>query len=354
MAGGGGTRLWPLSRKAKPKQLLPLLGKETLFQSTVERLEALFPPERILIVTVAEQAREMQKQVPSIPADNYLIEPAPRGTASVVALAAAVLQKRDSQAMMTIQTADHHIRNKDLFNHLIRSAFDVAEKDYLVTLGIAPTFPSTGYGYIQQGEPLSGNYKYPVYTVKRFKEKPDEVTAQQLLQSGDHSWNSGMFVWKADTILAEIKKQMPELFKVVNAISSAWDTPKRDAVIQEHWSDLKSQTIDYGIMEHAEKVAVLPAGGLGWSDVGSWDSLFEVLIPDADGNIAVNAEHIEIDSRRTLAYSANGGRLMVTIGLDDVIVVDSGDVLLVCKADQAQRVRDVVEQLKKNNRETYL
>jgi mannose-1-phosphate guanylyltransferase len=163
-----------------------------------------------------------------------------------------------------------------------------------------------------------------------------------------------MFVWKADAILAEIKKQMPELFKVVNAISSAWDTPKRDAVIQEHWSDLKSQTIDYGIMEHAEKVAVLPAGGLGWSDVGSWDSLFEVLIPDADGNIAVNAEHIEIDSRRTLAYSANGGRLMVTIGLDDVIVVDSGDVLLVCKADQAQRVRDVVEQLKKNNREKYL
>ncbi len=354
MAGGGGTRLWPLSRKEKPKQLLPLLGTETLFQSTVERLEALFPPEKILIVTVAEQAREMQKQVPSIPADNYLIEPAPRGTASVVALAAAVLQKRDSQAMMTIQTADHHIRNKDLFNHLINSAFDVADKDYLVTLGITPTFPSTGYGYIQQGEPLSGDYKYPVYTVKRFKEKPDEVTAQQLLQSGDHSWNSGMFVWKADAILVEIKKQMPELFKVVNAISFAWDTPKRNAVIQEHWSGLKSQTIDYGIMEHAEKVAVLPAGGLGWSDVGAWDSLFEVLIPDADGNIAVNAEHIEIDSHNTLVYSANGQRLMVTIGLDNVVVVDSGDVLLVCKADQAQRVRDVVERLKQNHQERYL
>ena len=354
MAGGGGTRLWPLSRKETPKQLLPLLGKETLFQSTVARLEALFPPERILIVTVAEQARVMQEQVPAIPKENYLIEPAPRGTASVVALAAAVLQKRDPQAMMTIQTADHHIRNKDLFKYLIASAFDVAEKEYLVTLGITPTFPSTGYGYIQQGEPLPDEYKYPVYTVKRFKEKPDEVTAQQLLQSGDHSWNSGMFVWKTNVILAEVERQMPELFKVVSEIASAWDTPKRKAVIQEHWSGLKSQTIDYGIMEHAEKVAVLPAGGLGWSDVGAWDSLFEVLMPDANGNVAVNTEHIEIDSHHTLVYSANNGRLMVTIGMDNVIVVDSGDVLLVCKADQAQRVRDVVEKLKKAKQEKFL
>ena len=354
MAGGGGTRLWPLSRKETPKQLLPLLGKETLFQSTVARLEALFPPERILIVTVAEQARVMQEQVPAIPKENYLIEPAPRGTASVVALAAAVLQKRDPQAMMAIQTADHHIRNKDLFKYLIASAFDVAEKEYLVTLGITPTFPSTGYGYIQQGEPLPDEYKYPVYTVKRFKEKPDEATAQQLLQSGDHSWNSGMFVWKTSAIMAEFERQMPELFKVVSEIASAWDSPKREAVIQERWSGLKSQTIDYGIMEHAEKVAVLPAGGLGWSDVGSWDSLFEVLLPDADGNVAVNTEHIEIDSHHTLVYSANSGRLMVTIGMDNVIVVDSGDVLLVCKADQAQRVRDVVEKLKKEKQEKYL
>lgn len=354
MAGGGGTRLWPLSRKETPKQLLPLLGKETLFQSTVARLEALFPPERILIVTVAEQARVMQEQVPAIPKENYLIEPAPRGTASVVALAAAVLQKRDPHAMMTIQTADHHIRNKDLFKYLIASAFDVAEKEYLVTLGITPTFPSTGYGYIQQGEPLPDEYKYPVYTVKRFKEKPDEVTAQQLLQGGDHSWNSGMFVWKTSAIMAEFEIQMPELFKVVSEIASAWDTPKRDAVIQERWSGLKSQTIDYGIMEHAEKVAVLPAGGLGWSDVGAWDSLFEVLLPDADGNVAVNTEHIEIDSHHTLVYSANSRRLMVTIGMDNVIVVDSGDVLLVCKADQAQRVRDVVEKLKKEKQEKYL
>ena len=354
MAGGGGTRLWPVSRRERPKQLLPLFGRETLFQSTVARLEDLFPPERILVVTVAEQAREMKEQVPSIPDENYLIEPSARGTASVVALAAAVLQKRDSQAVMAIQTADHHIRDTKLFVDMIRTAIGVAEKQYLVTLGIKPTFPATGYGYIQQGEVLDGGYKYQVYAVQRFIEKPDEVTARQFLQSGDYSWNSGMFVWRTDVILAEFERQMPDLFKAVGAIAFSWDTARRDEVVRERWSGLKSQTIDYGVMEKAERVAILPAGGLGWSDVGSWDSLYEVLVPDADGNIAVNAEHIEIDSHHALVYGTNNQRLMVTIGLDDVIVVDSGDVLLVCKSDQAQRVREVVEQLKKNNQEKYL
>lgn len=354
MAGGGGTRLWPVSRKGKPKQLLSLLGKETLFQSTVARLEKFFPEERILIVTVAELAREMREQVPSIPTENYLIEPSPRGTASVVALAAAVLKKRDPQAMMAIQTSDHYIRNHDLFNFLIRTAFDVAEKNYLVTLGITPTFPSTAYGYIQQGQSLDGDYKYPVYTVKRFKEKPDEETAQQLLRSGDHSWNSGMFVWRADAILAEIERQMPELFKAVSEISSAWDTPKQNDVLQEYWRDLKNETIDYGVMENAERVAVLPAGGLGWSDIGSWDSLFEVLLPDMNGNVATNAQHLALDTHNTLVYSDDDQRLVVTIGLDDMVVVDAGDVLMICKVDQSQKIRDVVEHLKKHHQEKYL
>lgn len=353
MAGGGGTRLWPVSRKEKPKQLLPLLGKETLFQSTVARLEVLFPPERILVVTVADQAREMRQQVPSIPEENYLIEPAPRGTASVVALAAAVLQKRDPQAVMAIQTADHHIRNKDLFNYLISTALDVAEKNYLVTLGITPTFPSTGYGYIQQGEPMIGEYKYPVYTVKRFKEKPDEATAQELLRSGDHSWNSGMFVWRVDVILAEIQRQMPRLYDAVDAIADSWNTPQRDEVVRQRWMDLKSQTIDYGVMEKAERVAVLPAGGLGWSDVGSWDSLFEVLMPDMNGNVATNAQHLGLDTHNTLVYGTDQ-RLVVTIGLDDIVVVDAGDVLMICKVDQSQKVRDVVEHLRKHHQDEYL
>lgn len=354
MAGGGGTRLWPISRKETPKQLLPLLGKETLFQSTVARLETLFPPERILVVTVEEQAREMQKQAPAIPAENYLIEPAPRGTASVVALAAAVLQTRDPQAVMVVQTADHFIRNRDLFTYLINAALDVARENYLITLGITPTYPSTGYGYIQQGAPLDGDYKYPVYVVERFKEKPDEETAQKLLRSGDHSWNSGMFVWSVGTILAEIERQMPELFEAVSKIATAWGTPGQNDALQTHWYDLQTQTIDYGVMEKASRVAVLPAGGLGWSDVGSWDSLFEVLLPDMNGNVSSNTQHLALDTHSTLVYSKNDERLVVTIGLDDMVIVDAGDVLLVCKVDQSQKVKDVVEHLKKHHQEKYL
>ena len=354
MAGGGGTRLWPISRKDSPKQLLPLLGQETLFQSTVRRLDHLFPPERILVVTVAAQAQQMQIQVPQIPVENYLIEPEPRGTASVVGLAAAVLKKRDPDAMMAILTADHFIRNRDLFRYLIRTAFQVATQDYLVTLGITPTFPSTGYGYIEQGDSLDGEYQYPVYTVKRFKEKPDQETAEKLLRAGDHSWNSGMFIWKVDAILSEIQRQMPELSQAVHAIADAWDTANRDDVIKERWTPLKSQTIDYGIMEEAQRVAVLPAGGLGWSDVGSWDSLFEVLFPDFNGNIQMNAQNLMLDTHNTLVYGNSNERLIVTIGLDDFVVVDAGDVLMICKTDQAQKVRDVVEHLKKHNQEKYL
>jgi mannose-1-phosphate guanylyltransferase len=354
MAGGGGTRLWPISRRETPKQLLPLLGKETLFQSTVARLEKLFPPERILVVTVAEQAQEMQKQAPSIPVENYLIEPAPRGTASVVALAAAVLRKRDPDAAMAIQTSDHYIRNRDLFHYLISAAFEVAQNNYLVTLGITPTYPSTGYGYIEQGAPLEGDYKYPVYTVERFREKPDQETAQQLLRSGNHSWNSGMFVWRADTILGEMERQMPALFEVVIKIAEAWGTPEQDEVVQANWFGLKSQTIDYGVMEKAEHVAVLPAGGLGWNDVGSWDSLFEVLLPDMNGNVSTNAQHLALDTHNTLVYSMTDERLVVTIGLDDIVVVDAGDVIMICQVDQSQKVKDVVEHLKKHHQEKYL
>jgi len=355
MAGGGGTRLWPVSRKEKPKQLLPLIGQETLFQSTVQRLENLFPAERILVVTVEDQAREMRLQAPEIPAENYIIEPAPRGTASVVGLAAAVLHKRDDNAAMAILPSDHFIRNRDLFHYLLNAAFDVAENGYLVTLGITPTQPSTAYGYIQQGTALTGGYKYPAYEVKRFIEKPDDQAAQQLLRSGDHSWNSGMFIWRADVILKEIDKQMPLLGSALKKISSAWGTNKQDAVLHEHWPDLKVETVDYGIMENAERVAVLPAGGLGWSDVGMWSSLFEVLLPDMNGNIATNTSlHLAHETHNTLVYGGNSERLVVTIGVDDMIIVDTGDVLLVCKTDQSQKVRDVVKHLNKHHQEEYL
>jgi mannose-1-phosphate guanylyltransferase len=355
MAGGGGTRLWPVSRKEKPKQLLPLLGQETLFQSTYMRLKKIFPPERVFVVTVEDQAQEMMQQVPEIPAENYLLEPAPRGTAAVVGMAAMALKKRDPQASIAMLSSDHFIRNVDLFHYLLSAAFDVADKNYLTVLGITPTHPSTAYGYIQQGQPLKGEFRYPVYEVLRFKEKPDDQTAQQLLRTGDHSWNGGMFIWKADAILDEIQKQMPELHAALGRIGAKWGTPEQAHILNANWLALENITVDYGIMEKAERVAVLPAGGLGWSDVGMWSSLFEVLLPDMHGNIATNMNlHLAHETNNTLVYGGGSDRLVVTIGVDDTVIVDTQDILLVCKTDQSQKVRDIVEHLRKHGQEKYL
>lgn len=354
MAGGGGTRLWPVSRKDRPKQLLPLLGEQTLLRSTIARLEDLFTPDRVFIVTVEEQAEEIRRQVPQIPGENYLIEPAPRGTASVAGLAAIVLQRRDPEAVMALLPSDHYIRNGDLFRYVLREAMEVAGRGFLVTLGINPLSPSTAYGYIQQGKPLDETLKYPVYHVERFTEKPDEKTAQQFLRSRAHSWNSGMFVWRADVIMNEISRQMPRLKTALEDLARAWATAQQEERMLEIWPRLETQTIDYGIMEHAEKVVVVPAGGLGWSDVGAWDTLFEVLLPDMHGNVASSAQHLAVETHNTLVYGQTADRLIVTIGIDDTVIVDTGDVLLICKSDQAQKVREVVEHLRKHNQEKYL
>ena len=353
MAGGGGTRLWPISRKEHPKHLLPLLGERTLFQNTLDRLEGFVPPERVYIVTTAEQEQELKAQAPQLPAENFLIEPMPRGTASVVGLAAEVLVKHDPDAVMLVLPADHFIRNRDLFHLLIRSAVQVARNDYLVTLGITPTFPATGYGYIQWDAVLPEKFDYPVYRVLHFTEKPEEAQARIMLAEGGHSWNSGMFIWRADRILDEFSRQMPDLKEELVRIGAAWGTSEQEAILQKAWLRLKPETIDYGIMEHAANVAVLPAEGLEWSDIGSWDSLFDVLVPDEDGNVVVNSDHMPLETHNSLVYSS-GKKLIVTIGVDDLVVIDTGDALLVCHRDQTQKVRQVIANLKKSQREDYL
>ncbi|MGA2490030.1 MAG: sugar phosphate nucleotidyltransferase [Anaerolineales bacterium] len=353
MAGGGGTRLWPISRKKHPKHVLPLLGTRTLFQSALDRLDGFIPAERILVVTTSSQAEELEKQAPQLSQANFLIEPQPRGTASVIGLAASVIKKHDPKAVMLILTSDHSIRNDDLFRLVMRVAVQVARKDYLVTLGITPTFPETGYGYIKRDAPLPEKFDYPVYQVLQFIEKPDETKARVLLASGEASWNSGMFIWRADRILDEFARQMPELKERLDRIGAAWGESEQNTVLQIEWPQLKTETIDYGIMEHANNVAVLPAGGLEWSDVGSWDSMFDVLLPDEHGNVVVNSEHMALDTRDSLIYSTTR-KLVVTIGVNDLIVVDSDDALLVCRRDQAQQVRQVIEDLKKTHREDYL
>ena len=353
MAGGGGTRLWPISRRKHPKHVLPLLGERTLFQSTLDRLEGFIPPERVYIVTTAEQEQELKAQAPQLPAENFLIEPMPRGTASVIGLAAVVLAKHDPQAVMLALPADHFIRNRDLFQQMLRVALQAARKDYLVTLGITPTFPATGYGYIQRGAALPEKFELPVYRVLRFTEKPDEARANSMLTEGDHSWNSGIFIWRVDRILDEFSRQMPNLKAALDRIGAAWGTSEQATVLLSAWPPLRSKTIDYGIMEHAANVAVLPAGGLEWSDVGSWDSLFDVLPQDGDGNVVVKGQHVPLETHNSLVYSS-GKKLIVTIGVDDLIIIDSGDALLVCHRDHAQQVRQVIANLKESQREEYL
>jgi mannose-1-phosphate guanylyltransferase len=353
MAGGGGTRLWPLSRSARPKQMLDLLDERSLFQTAVDRLGGLFTPDHIYVVTVEEQADGLQSQAPDIPKENYLLEPMPRGTASVVGFAAVAIQKRDPNATMAVVTADHIIGNVGKFLDLLMAAHDVAQDGYLVTLGITPTSPSTGYGYIQQGD-FFGNFRdMRVFHALRFKEKPSIESALNMLSGGDHSWNSGMFIWRVDLVMAEIARQMPDLDVKLREISNAWDHPQRLEVIQRVWPTIQAQTIDYGIMEGAKNVAVIPAEDLMWSDVGAWDALYELLPASSDGNINKGGQHIPVDSNNVLVYT-NQERLIVTIGVDDLIVVDTGDVILVCQKEQAQQVRQAVDFLKKNDGQHYL
>jgi mannose-1-phosphate guanylyltransferase len=347
MAGGGGTRLWPLSRARRPKQMLRLIDEYSMFQTAVKRLEGIFPVQRIYVVTVEEQAEVLQKESPEIPAENFIIEPLPRGTASVVGLAGIALKHQDPDAVMAILTADHYIGNIQRFHQLLLSARDAAMEGHLVTLGIEPTYPATGYGYIQSGETLANFRGLEVHRVKHFKEKPEEAQAVEMLKSGDHAWNSGMFVWKVKDIMMEFERQMPELSAGLVDISRAWGTSRQSQVLSEVWSNLKPESIDFGVMEHACDVVVIPAPGLGWSDVGSWDSLFEMLPADENGNIVMSGEHIGVDTSNSLIYAEGGqGRLIVTLGVKDLVVVDTEDILLVCSIEQAQRIRELVKQLK--------
>ncbi len=354
MAGGSGTRLWPLSRQQRPKQMLDITDEGTLFQMAVDRLSGLFPPERILIVTVEDQVSVLRPQCPQIPLENYLIEPLPRGTASVVGLAALALKNRHPQASMAILTSDHLMRNAAHLRHVLRSAWEVAQEAYLVTLGIAPTFAATGYGYIQKGTPLGKYRDLDVFHVEKFKEKPDHDLAKIFLQEGDHVWNSGMFIWQVETVLDEITRQMPDLSVKLAEIDRHWRDDTRQETIEAIWPTINPQSIDYGIMERARKVAVIPTLDLGWSDVGSWDALFDVLESDDLGNLVLRGDHLPFDTHGTLICEDSADRLIVTIGINDLIIIDSGNAVLVCDRRQAQRVREVVQYLKRTGREEYL
>lgn len=354
MAGGGGTRLWPLSRQDRPKQLLALTGERSLFQTAVDRLEGVFPAERVFIVTTEDQADMLHQQCPQIPRENFLLEPLPRGTASVVGLAAIALRQRDPRAVMSILTADHVIRDVAGFQTLLEAAYEVAQDDYLVTLGISPTYPSTGYGYIRQGKGIGTYQGMKAYRVQEFTEKPELGQARAMLDSEEYAWNSGMFIWRVDRIMEEFSRQMPALSVQLERIAEDWGSSQRQETLQEIWPAIEPETIDFGIMEGAEEVAVIPAEGLGWRDVGSWDALYDVLDTNQQGNVIRGAEHIALDTTQTLIDTTENPRTVVTIGMKDIVVVDVGDILLICDKNQAQRVREVVKMLQERGQTAFL
>lgn len=350
MAGGGGTRLWPLSRRSLPKQALKLVGERTMFEHAVDRIVPIFQPDEIYVVTGAEQVEPLMLQAPDVPRDNFLVEPMGRGTAPAIGLGAIHLKRRDPDAVMAVLTADHFIRDVDRFRRVLQAAAEAAEEGHLVTLGIAPAFPSTGYGYIKQGELLGQVDGFPVYRAERFTEKPSAETAFHMVESGEYSWNSGMFIWRVDRILAEFARQMPDFYAQLAQIEAVLGTPAYERMLNRIWPEVTPQTIDYGVMEGAEDVVVIPVD-IGWSDVGNWSSMRDIQPADADGNVVVG-EHLGIDSHRCIVFA--GKRLVATIGLEDLIIVDTDDALLVCPVEREQEVREVVRRLREMGRTELL
>lgn len=350
MAGGSGTRLWPASREARPKQLLGLFSERTMLQEACQRIVPLVPDDKIFVVTSGAYTDVVRQQVPQVPAANVIGELEGHGTAPCIGLSALYLKRLDPQAVMAVLTADHYIEKADELRRALGAAAQVAEEGRLVTLGIQPNRPATGYGYIHRGRKLAEISGHDVYRVEKFTEKPDLPTAQAFVESSQYYWNSGMFVWKVSSILREFEKLMPRFHAQLMEIDAALGTAEERAVLERVWPKVENETIDYGIMERAEDVAVIPVD-IGWSDVGDWTALSELLPADAEGNVVVG-QHVGLDTKGCLIHGSR--RLVTTIGLEDVIVVDTEDALLVCPKERAQGVRDLVSKLKESGREEYL
>jgi mannose-1-phosphate guanylyltransferase len=347
MAGGSGTRFWPLSRKARPKQFLPLASKSPLITDTAARLKGLASVKDTFVVCGPLHAKEAAKRVKGLPKKNLLVEPVARNTAPAIALAAVHVAAREPQGILVVLPSDHHVADVEGFRRTLSEAARVAERGYLVTLGIRPHRPETGYGYIQVGEPLEGGGQ----RVKAFREKPDAETARRYVESGEYLWNAGIFVFRADVILEAFARHMPEMKKGLEALREAVGRRTYPAVLKRVFPKLPSLSIDYGVMEKASNIAVLP-GDFGWSDVGSFAAIPEVRPADEHGNVVSGAEAVVVDCQGCVVLADK--RPLAVVGLKDVVVVDAGDAVLVVPKQQSQEVRKVVEALKARKRERYL
>ncbi len=349
MAGGQGTRFWPLSRRRKPKQLLALTGRASLLEQTYRRVRRLLAPEGILLVALASQAREVRRALPELPRKNLLIEPKGKNTAPCLGLAALEVMRREPDAALIALPSDHFIGEEAFFRKLLRLGTEEAlTSGAIVTLGIRPRGPETGFGYIRKGRLLREVQGEAIHEAQAFKEKPPLPLARRYLRSGNYLWNSGIFIWPAARVMEEIERQLPALARGLRRIGRAMGGPDAKKVIKEVYPKLPSISIDYGLMEGARKVLVIPAD-LGWHDLGSWAGLRELLPKDREGNLFLPARRgqlFSLDSRNCLILSQKP--LVATLGLRGLVIVETEDCLLVCPEERAQDVGGIVEGLRRS------
>lgn len=359
-AGGSGTRLWPLSRAGNPKFLHPLTGTaSSLLQATVDRVAPLAPPDRTYVVTGTAHAAAVARQLADLPEENILVEPSPRDSCAAIALAAAVIALREPTAVMGAFAADHLISDPAGWAATVREAVRGAERGLLMTVGITPTHPETGYGYLQCGDLIDSG---PLRRVVEFKEKPVAEVAERYVRSGGYLWNASMFVWRVDVFLAELARQQPALHGGLLAIAQAWHTPERDEVLGAVWPTLPKISVDYAVMEGAAaagRVATVP-GDFGWNDVGDFHTLGEVLPADPAGNVVLGADAAEakpgvlLHDSTGLVVVPQSGRLVATLGVHDMIVVDTPDAMLICPRDRAQDVKKLVDRLRERGEDDHV
>jgi len=365
MAGGVGSRFWPESRARKPKQLLDVITPGvSLLQATLDRTRLFADIADTIIVTNEVQREELELQIPDIPKENIVSEPFGRNTATCIALAARIMRERSGEeTVMAVLPADHIIRNEAEFARLMKLAARLASDTHnLITVGIHPTRAETGFGYIQlDDEHLPSRQELPnfsefelrdVFNVKRFAEKPDVDTARRFVESGDFLWNSGIFIWRIDAIESALRQYTPEIMQQIESLPAHTDSAF-DASLRDAYSTIRGVSIDYGVMEQAPNVFVLRAGVLGWSDVGSWDEVFRLADKDLENNVIMGSHVIARNSRGCLVISRND-QLIVTYGLTDAIVVNTGDAILITRRDQAQSVREIADYLKRHQMTEFL
>lgn len=354
MAGGIGSRFWPKSREKTPKQLLEIFGGATMIQNTVDRIIDMIEPKNILIVTNKVQKSLVMRQLPKIPEVNLIVEPLGRNTAPCIGLAALFIERVDPEAVMVVLPADHMMQNEEEFRRVMRLAIWVAyESGKLVTIGIQPTRPETGYGYIQVVDEDNGVNPYfsrGVFNVKTFAEKPNYATAKQFLESGDFLWNSGMFIWRVGAIRREIERLLPELHGHLQVINTVIGNEQYNTTVETAYRMLRNISIDYGVMEKAENVYVI-RGNFGWSDVGSWDEVYRLSGKDEQGN-TVTGKTFLLDTKNTMIQA--GEKFVATIGVEDLIIVVSNDAILVCRQGKSQDVKEVVDFLRRKQFNEYL